>query len=308
MRHIQLDFADDSELNKELLALMEPEPKPKSNAQPPKKAPPKNEGEIIRQMEKNIAEEPAENDETDKFNFDFTIPSTGGSKGAYPTLNLTETPSVIPKINFQASNESESEEEAKIQTESEPIDLYQPEPTIDASIPINAENPPFSTHSAPVKSTSSYPSFFAEAEIAHESVSIQNNPTVQTDLLSSHPLPVQLPSVSQTATSFQTAPSPVPVPSQAAAPVNAAAHSEPIKIEVQEDDVALEFELLDAKMPIGNFTLIETCKKYHESCMKIVFFFRDRQMKPEALQWFRAAKLFETSKAAIEAGQVAGIF
>lgn len=41
--------------------------------------------------------------------------------------------------------------------------------------------------------------------------------------------------------------------------------------------------------------------------MKIVFFFRDRQMKPEALQWFRAAKLFETSKAAIEAGQVAGI-
>ena len=85
-----------------------------------------------------------------------------------------------------------------------------------------------------------------------------------------------------------------------------AGHNESKKNEVK-GDVASEFELLGA-IPTENFLLIETCQKYYNTCMKIVFFFRDRQKKQEALSWFRAAKLFQKAKRALEAGEVAGIF
>ena len=85
-----------------------------------------------------------------------------------------------------------------------------------------------------------------------------------------------------------------------------AGHHESKKNEVK-GDVASEFELLGA-IPTENFLLIETCQKYYNTCMKIVFFYRDRQKKQEALSWFRAAKLFQKAKRALEAGEVAGIF
>lgn len=109
------DFAEDSELNQELLALLEPETKPKAKANPPpKKIAAKDEDEIIKQMEMSIAEEPEESDETSKLiNFDLTIPSKG-KMGSYPTLQLNEEPpAVIPKLNFQAAIEPDVRTESR---------------------------------------------------------------------------------------------------------------------------------------------------------------------------------------------------
>lgn len=69
------------------------------------------------------------------------------------------------------------------------------------------------------------------------------------DLLSSLPAVAQTPSLPA-----EPSPQPQPMASVQPLPAPVAIQSEPVKIEVKEDDVALEFELLDAKMPIGNFT------------------------------------------------------